>query len=892
MKTSHEIRNAFLDFFRSKGHEIVSSAPVVVKDDPTLLFNNSGMAQFKDIFLGTKTRQFPRVADTQKCMRVSGKHNDLEDVGHDTYHHTLFEMLGNWSFGDYYKEEAIAWAWELLTDVLQIPKDRLYVTVFEGDEKESLAPDTEALDLWKKWIAEDRILMGNKKDNFWEMGEVGPCGPCSEIHVDCRTDEERAKLDGKALVNNDHPQVIEIWNNVFMEFERKWISAEMMSSFAKKEIALYQATKLVSLPAKNVDTGMGFERLCMVLQGKSSTYDTDVFLPTKQYLEQKTGIKYDTATHIQQVAFRVVMDHIRSVTFPIADGQIPSNGGSGYVVRRILRRASRYAFQYLGLNQPFMFEIVPILAKQFQDIFPEIAGQKDFIQRIIEQEEKTFLQKLVVGSKMFEEYLETNPDTTLIEGDFAFKLYDTFGFPIDLTQLMARENKLEVDMERFEACLQEQKARSRQAGEVKIGDWVEVNAATDLPKFVGYDEDSVTTKILRYRTQQTQKGNVYQVVIAETPFYAEGGGQVGDMGELSSIHETLRVLDTKRENELIVLFVDKLPELAEGEWTATLDSEHRRKTRSNHSATHLLHAALRKVLGTHVEQRGSLVTPDLLRFDFSHFQKMSHEEMEEVERIVNQKIAEGIPLQEFRNTPIAEAKALGAMALFGEKYGEKVRVIVFDKNYSVELCGGIHVKNTAEIRLFKFVTESSIAAGIRRVECLTNDGAIAYYQAQMASLQQVSDLLKHPKNITKALEEVLEKNAELEKQVAAFNAEKVNAIKHTLLGKVKTINGIALVNEVVALSDAADLKNLSFELKKQIPNAIIVLGAVLGDKPQLSVIFSDDLAATNRYNANTIIRELAKEIQGGGGGQPFYATAGGKDVSGLNRAVAKVEGMI
>lgn len=872
--TSHSIRKAFLDFFQSKGHEIVPSAPVVVKDDPTLLFNNSGMAQFKDLFLGTKAIQFPRIADTQKCMRVSGKHNDLEDVGHDTYHHTLFEMLGNWSFGDYYKEEAIAWAWELLTDKLGIAKDRIYVTVFGGDASENLIPDEEAKSYWKKWIAEDRIIYGSKKDNFWEMGATGPCGPCSEIHVDCRSDEERAKVSGLELVNNDHPQVIEIWNNVFMQFQRNADGS------------------LTELPAKHVDTGMGFERLCMVLQGKTSTYDTDVFTPTRTYLENKTGIPYDTASHMEQVAFRVVMDHIRSITFPIADGQIPSNTGAGYVVRRILRRASRYAFTYLGLNQPFMHEIVPILAEQFKDIFPEVAAQAQFIQRIIEQEERTFLKKLEVGSKMFDEYLREHKDTNVIDGDFAFKLYDTFGFPIDLTQLMARERKYEVDMTAYNTNLEIQKTRSRNASEVKMGDWVEIIPTVDLPKFVGYDEMSTSTRILRYRSVDTTKGKVFQLVLEETPFYAESGGQIGDKGRITNGSESINVLDTKKENELIVHFVDKLPEDATGEWLAEVNTDTRRRIKSNHSATHLLHAALRNVLGTHVEQRGSLVNDEVLRFDFSHFAKLTDEEIQQVEDRVNEKIMEGIPLTEYRNMPIQEAKSLGAMALFGEKYGENVRVVIFDPQYSVELCGGTHVQNTSEIRLFKLVTESSISAGIRRVECLTSDAAISYFQTQTDKLDRIASLLKNPANLEKSVADMLDKIAVLEKQIAQISAQKVQQLKGELVHKVHTINGVNLISEIVDVASANDLKDLSFELKKVTQNTLIVLGASFDGKPMLSVIMSDDLAEAKKFNAGNIIRELAKSIQGGGGGQPFYATAGGKDVAGLPEAIQKAQSFL
>jgi alanyl-tRNA synthetase len=874
MLTSNEIRKAFLDFFRSKQHEIVPSAPVVVKDDPTLLFNNSGMAQFKDLFLGTKAIQFPRVADTQKCMRVSGKHNDLEDVGHDTYHHTLFEMLGNWSFGDYYKKEAIAWAWEFLTEVVKIDKNDIYVTVFEGDEKEGLEPDTEALNFWKEWVSEDRILYGNKKDNFWEMGDIGPCGPCSEIHVDCRTEEEKAAVSGKSLVNNDHPQVIEIWNNVFMQFSRN------------------ADRSLTPLPAKHVDTGMGFERLCMVLQGKTSTYDTDVFTPTREFLERKTGKIYTEATHIEQVAFRVIMDHIRSICFPIADGQLPSNTGSGYVVRRILRRASRYAFSYLGLNQPFMYEIVSILAAQFKEIFPELATQSAFIQRIVEEEEKNFLRKLESGSKIFEEYIAEHKGSNQIDGDFAFKLYDTFGFPFDLTDLMARERNLKVDEAGFKQKLDEQKDRSRKATEMQTGDWIEIYPTTDLPKFVGYDTETHFSRILRVRTSEAKKAKIYQIVLEETPFYAEGGGQIGDKGLITNGQETILILDTKRENELIVHFVNKLPADASGEWKAEVNHEHRRKVRANHSATHLLHAALRSVLGTHVEQRGSLVTDELLRFDFSHFAKVTDEEIQKVESIVNEKIMAGIPLTEYRSIPIAEAKGKGAMALFGEKYGENVRCIVFDPKYSVELCGGIHVKNTAEIRLFSFLSEGSTSAGIRRVECLTSDAAIAHLNAKAEKLEKIAHLLKNPVNLEKSVTDLLAKLEHLEKEMEKIQGEKVQQLKHELKAQATEVNGIQLISAIVSVGSADALKDLSFELRKITQNTLIVLGAKFDGKPLLSIIMSEDLADTKKYNASALVRELGKEIQGGGGGQPFYATAGGKNPDGLQKALDKVVGLI
>lgn len=867
MLTASQIRQTFLDFFRSKGHQIVDSAPIVVKDDPTLMFNNSGMAQFKDCFLGTKTAPNPRVADTQKCLRVSGKHNDLEEVGHDTYHHTMFEMLGNWSFGDYFKKDAIAWSWELLTDVYGLPKEHLYATVFGGDEKEGLAPDEEAKRYWLQYLPESQILYGSKKDNFWEMGDTGPCGPCSEIHVDLRTESERSQVAGRDLVNRDHPQVVEIWNNVFMEFQRKADGS------------------LEKLPAQHVDTGMGFERLCMALQGKTSTYDIDLFQPFRQTIERASGLNYDTAEHIQQVAMRVVMDHIRAIVFTICDGQIPSNTGAGYVIRRILRRASRYAFQYLGLKEPFLHKLVAVMAESYADIFPEVGKQREFIARIIKEEEESFLQKLERGSRLFEEHVATLSGKE-IEGAFAFKLYDTFGFPIDLTELMAREQGYTVDMQGFAAELQAQKDRSRAATELKTGDWVEVNPSNDLPKFVGYDTTDLHTRILRYRTIENKGKKQFQIVLEETPFYAESGGQVGDTGEIRNASgEVISILDTKRENEMIVHFTDKLPADASGEWRATVNHDRRRLIRANHSATHLLHAALRKYLGTHVEQRGSLVSDELLRFDFSHFAKMSDEEIQLVEKEVNEKIMAAIPLTEYRGVPIADAKAMGAMALFGEKYGEHVRVIVFDQNYSVELCGGTHVQNTQEIRLFKLVSESSSAAGIRRVEAYTSDGAVAYLNSQLALTQRISELLNSPQNLEKAIADLAERNRQLEKSLLALNAEKVTRLRDELLPQAETLaNGVRVLRRVVSLGSADDLKNLTFELKKAADsNTAILLGAAIDDKPQLSLIFTDDLVG--KYNASQLIRELAKHIQGGGGGQPFYATAGGKNAAGLQAAV-------
>ncbi len=874
MKTAQEIRSIFLRFFESKGHRIVPSAPIVVKNDPTLMFTNAGMNPFKDIFLGLRTADSPRVADTQKCLRVSGKHNDLEEVGHDTYHHTMFEMLGNWSFGDYYKTEAIAWAWELLTQRYELDPSRLYVTVFGGYTPENLASDEDAIAEWTKWIDTDRILPFGKKDNFWEMGETGPCGPCSEIHIDLRSEADRQLIDGKTLVNTGHPQVVEIWNLVFIQFNRKSDSS------------------LEELPSKHVDTGMGFERLCMALQGKAATYDTDMFDPMKARLQELTNFPYTDADPLQQVALRVILDHIRALVFTIADGQIPSNTGAGYVVRRLLRRASRYAFANLNLTEPFLYSLVPIMAQSYQEIFPEVRGQQEFISRIIEEEEKSFLRKLDTGSTMFEEYLSGLQPGNLVDGAFAFKLYDTFGFPIDLTELMAREKGREVDMVAFQEHLEAQKNRSRNATETTTGDWVIVNEGEGMPRFYGYDTFSLKTVIRQYRTVKTAKLAIFQIVLDGTPFYAESGGQVGDKGVLTNGIETIGVIDTQRENDLIIHVVDHLPADAFGEWTAAVSVAARSATSSNHTATHLLHAALRQVLGTHVEQRGSLVSPDLLRFDFSHFAKVTDEELAMVEDIVNEKIADGIALQERRNVPIEDAKALGAMALFGEKYGDSVRVIIFDPAYSVELCGGTHVPNTRDIRLFKLVSEGSVAAGIRRVEALTAQGAIQFFESQYKTLQQVSELLKSPADVLKAVEDLSQRMKSLEKEVQEMTAGKIQQLKSELAASATEVKGVNLIRAQVALSTPDDLKQLSFELKKITSNTLIVLGAVIKDKPLLSVIVSDDLAETNKFHAGNLVKALAKEIKGGGGGQPFYATAGGSDASKLGDALAQVENLI
>ena len=871
MKSSKVIRKSYLQFFKQELHQIVPSAPIVIKNDPTLMFTNAGMNQFKDIFLGLKSPKHERVADTQKCLRVSGKHNDLEEVGHDTYHHTMFEMLGNWSFGDYYKKEAIAWAWELMTKVFEIDPDRIYVTIFSGDEEDGLELDQEARDEWKKWISEDRILPFDKKDNFWEMGDVGPCGPCSEITVDMRSEEERAKIDGKTLVNADHPEVVEVWNLVFMQYNR------------------LADRSLEELPEKHVDTGMGFERIVMVLQNKQSTYDTDLFDDTKNFLESITGINYEKATEIQQIAIRVIIDHIRAIVFAIGDGQIPSNTGAGYVIRRVLRRASRYAFSYLGISEPFLYKMVEILAELYSGVFDEVKQQQKFIERIIHEEEKGFLKKLEAGEKMFSDYLHKNPDNNQIDGDFAFKLYDTFGFPIDLTELMAREKGKEVDLETFEKNLQAQKDRSRKATEMTTGDWVIVKPSQDLPRFLGYDSLEVETSILQYRTVKTAKKSLYQVVLEETPFYAESGGQIGDRGTISNGTETIKVIDTKKENELIVHFVDKLPKSAEGSWTASVYKSFREKVMANHTATHLLHAALRNHLGTHVEQRGSLVSDKALRFDFSHFSRVTEEEIEKIENEVNEKIATGIALTEYREMPIEDAKAMGAMALFGEKYGDQVRVIVFDPEYSVELCGGTHVQNTRDIRLFKLISESSSAAGIRRIEAYTSERAVGYLADKAASLDRISALLKSPRDLEKAVEDLSNKNRELEKELHTFRIAQIRGLKDRLINKAETHGDISVIRDVISVSNSDDLKSLSFDLKKATENTLVVLGAVIKNKPLLSVIMSDELANSGKFHAGKMVKELAKEIQGGGGGQPFYATAGGRKVEGLEAALKKLD---
>ncbi|MCX6216680.1 alanine--tRNA ligase [Spirosoma sp.] len=878
--TSHEIRRHFLDFFQSKQHLIVASAPLVAKNDPTLMFNNSGMAQFKDFFLGNGTPPSKRVADTQKCLRVSGKHNDLEDVGFDTYHHTMFEMLGNWSFGDYFKKEAITWAWELLTEVYKLPKDRLYVSVFQGDAKDNVPFDQEAFDLWKPIVGEDRIIYGNKKDNFWEMGDTGPCGPCSEIHVDLRTPEEIAEKPGKELVNADHPQVVEIWNLVFMQFNRKADGS------------------LEALPARHVDTGMGFERLCMAIQNKRSNYDTDVFTGTIKVIEEISGIAYTAGTGMTDVAMRVISDHIRAVSFAIADGLVPSNAKAGYVIRRILRRAIRYGYSYLNLTEPFMTKLVPTLAMQFADVFPELTAQRDFVATVIREEEISFLRTLGTGLGRLDQIIGqlTTDGKTEIPGETVFELNDTFGFPADLTALIAREKGLSIDEAGFQKALQEQKARSRKDASSSAGDWLDVNE-TDRVEFVGYDQPEAYAQIVKYRKIQNKQGTQVQVVLDKTPFYAESGGQIGDTGTLelfagSDQIGTLTVLDTKKENDLTIHIVqdvtgiDELLTEADSVY-AVINTNRRGLTSSNHSATHLLHAALREVLGTHVGQKGSYVGPDALRFDFSHFSKVTDEQLAEVERIVNEKIREDIKLDEKRNVPIAQAKELGATALFGEKYGDFVRVITFDPNYSVELCGGTHVPATGHIGLFKFTGEGSVSTGIRRVEGKTSKGAEALVNEQMAVVSELKELLKAPKDVVKAVQSILDERAALQKQVEALQNEKVQQLKNELLTKVQAVNGHMVLVERVEVPNADALKQLAYDLKAKVDNLALVLGADINGKPQLAVMLPDSLIQDKKLNAGQVVKELAKNIKGGGGGQPFFATAGGTDLSGLDAALAQ-----
>jgi alanyl-tRNA synthetase len=868
-----KIRSTFIEFFQSKQHQYVPSSPIVVKNDPTLMFTNAGMNQFKDAFLGNEIAKYSRVANSQKCLRVSGKHNDLEEVGVDTYHHTMFEMLGNWSFGDYFKKEAIEWAWELLTEVYKLPKDRLYVSVFQGDAGDKLEKDVEAAELWSKIVPEDRIILGSKKDNFWEMGDTGPCGPCSEIHVDLRSEAEIAQVPGRDLVNNDHPQVIEIWNLVFMQFNR-------LADGSLKE-----------LPAKHVDTGMGFERLVRAIQFKSSNYDTDLFTPFLDAIAKKSGKAYglDEQTDI---AFRVIVDHIRAISFTIADGQIPSNNKAGYVIRRILRRAVRYGYTFLGLQQPFLFELTPLIAEYFGDIFPEVRQQQEFITKVIFEEETSFLRTLDHGLKMLESIKSelNSKGEKVITGKTAFELYDTFGFPLDLTSLIARENGFSVDEKGFAGEMEQQKTRSRAASGQETGDWILVNEDTGV-EFVGYDFTESYSQIIKYRTITDKKGDHYQLVLDRTPFYAESGGQAGDTGWLVSDLEKIRVIDTKKENDLIVHLVEKLPAHPEVRFSSEVDREKRQLTMNNHSATHLLQSALKEVLGDHIQQRGSLVNENLLRFDFSHFGKMSEEEIAKVEEIVNAKVRENITLHEQRNVPIEEAKKMGATALFGEKYGDFVRVITFQKDFSVELCGGTHVPSTSQIGLFKITSEGSISAGVRRIEAITSKAAETYLREQENLVKEIQDLLKNPKDVKKAIESLIHERNELRKELEVLHLEKASGVKNELLKQFIEKDRINTLIALVELPNAESLKKLAYELKNEVANAFVILAAKIEGKPQVAVILEETLVTSKGLNAGQIVRELAKEIQGGGGGQPFFATAGGKDLGGLEKVVAKAREM-
>ncbi|CAI9675633.1 MULTISPECIES: alanine--tRNA ligase [Elizabethkingia] len=864
--TSQEIRQRFLDFFKEKGHQIVPSAPIVLKDDPTLMFSNSGMTQFKDFFLGYKEPSSLRIADTQKCLRVSGKHNDLDDVGRDTYHHTMFEMLGNWSFGDYFKKEAIAWAWELLTEVYKISKDDLYVTIFEGDASENLERDQDAYNFWKEHIDESRIINGNKKDNFWEMGDTGPCGPCSEIHVDIRSAEEKAKVSGRELVNQDHPQVVEVWNLVFMEFLRK----------ADKS--------LEKLPKQNVDTGMGFERICMALQGKESNYDTDVFTPLISKVEEISGKKYTGILENEKdIAIRVVVDHIRAVAFAIADGQLPSNGGAGYVIRRILRRAISYAYRFLDMKEAFLYQLVAILKDQMGSFFPEIVKQEKLVTEVIKEEENSFLKTIEHGLVRLDAIIQAtiNNNEKNLPGEQVFELYDTFGFPADLSRIIAEEKGLSIDEAGFEEEMNKQKQRSKQSSASKTYDWVILEEKPE--NFVGYDLTENEVKITRYRKIENKDGEFYQIVLDETPFYAEGGGQVGDKGVLENAAESIEILDTKKENNLNISLIPTLPQDVKASFTAKVDLSKRKDTENNHSATHLLHEALRNVLGTHVEQKGSFVGPDYLRFDFSHFSKMTEEEWTAVEQQVNEKIRKNIALQEYRNIPIQEAMDKGAMALFGEKYGDNVRMIEFGT--SKELCGGTHVKNTGEIGLFKIESEGSAAAGIRRIEAITGSKAREYFETLEKNYQEIAQFLKS-KDVLKSVQKLVEENQSLKSEIESFKAEKAKQEALQWKNEYQEKGDKKLLVKKTSM-DAGSIKDIVFQLKKEIPGSLTIILSNAGDKPMITIGVSDDLTQT--YQAGALIKDLAKEIQGGGGGAPAFATAGGKNLDGLEKAFEKAQ---
>ncbi|MBC8319395.1 MAG: alanine--tRNA ligase [Bacteroidetes bacterium] len=872
---SIDIRKSFLAFFESKQHKIVPSAPMVVKNDPTLMFTNAGMNQFKDLFLGNTPVVNSRVADTQKCLRVSGKHNDLEEVGHDTYHHTMFEMLGNWSFGNpsgiskgYFKKEAIGYAWELFTKVYGIRQDQLYVTVFEGDKQDGLSADTESYNIWKQYLPESRILLGSKKDNFWEMGETGPCGPCSEIHIDIRTSEEREKIPGNELINKDHPEVIEIWNLVFIEFNR------------------LANGKLMPLAAKHVDTGMGFERLAMVLQGVRSNYDTDIFAPIINEIAKLAGISYGQIKE-SDIAMRVMADHVRAVAFAIADGQLPSNNGAGYVIRRILRRAVRYGFTFLNFEEPVLYKILPVLVEEMGDVFPELKSQSNFISQVIREEEVAFLRTLDHGIKKFDKYIETHPDKKQIDGDFAFELFDTFGFPIDLTQLIAREKGITIDMEGFAKGLNAQKTRSRNAAEIDAGDWITVreqdNPDSYHEDFVGFQLLETITNIKKYRKVVSSKKTSYEVILGTTPFYAESGGQVGDRGTLSSGNETLQVIDTKKENNQIVHIVTSEPQFPESELLAKVDEKKRKLTTANHSATHLMHAALRKVLGGHVEQKGSLVNEDKVRFDFSHFSKMTGSEIKEVERIVNNQIRENISGDIKQDIPMADAQEMGAIALFGEKYGDKVRVVSFNPDFSVELCGGTHVVSTGNIGFFKILSESGIAAGVRRIEAVTGEKAEGHVYNQVETLNSIKDLFKNQPDTLLAVNNVIDQRHRLEKEIKNIQKKQALQTADSLINSAEVISDIKFVSSKTNL-EFNQAKSLAQKIRSSGENIVTILSTQNNEKINLIISISDKLVASHGLNAGDIVKEISHYISGSGGGQPFLATAGGKDASGIEAA--------
>jgi len=869
---SKEIRNTFLEFFQDKSHTVVPSAPMVVKDDPTLMFINAGMNQFKDYFLGNKEPQSKRIADSQKCMRVSGKHNDLEEVGHDTYHHTMFEMLGNWSFGDYFKEEAIDWAWEFLVDVLKIPADRFYATIFSGDKNDNLQKDDESYKYWKKHLSPERILDGSKKDNFWEMGETGPCGPCSEIHIDFRSEEDRKKLPGDQLVNQDHPEVIEIWNLVFIQFNRKADGS------------------LEMLPEKHVDTGMGFERLCMIMQNKLSNYETDIFQPIIQETGKICGKQYGKNEHTD-IAMRVIADHLRAISFSIADGQLPSNVKAGYVIRRILRRALRYGYSNLEQKEPFIYKLVPTLIQVMGDAYPELQSQQTLIEKVIKEEEQSFLKTLDTGIKMLDQVIKKTLENGSMEvdGKTAFELYDTYGFPLDLTELILKEKGLFVNRKEFDKELNKQKSRSRQAGQVEAGDWIKVNEE-DKQEFVGYDYLNTKVQITQYRKVKSKGKELYQLVFNYTPFYSESGGQVGDTGYIQANGEKINIVDTKKENNLIVHYTKKLPSDVTATFDAVVSRKERTKTANNHTATHLLHHALRKIIGQHVEQKGSLVHPNYLRFDFSHFQKLSKEEINKIEQAVNHYIRENIPLEEKREVPMEEAQQMGATALFGEKYGDTVRVIRFGD--SIELCGGTHVEATGQIGFFKIISEAAISAGIRRIEAITADKAEEYIYKQLNTLEEIGELLNNPKNLSKSVEKLVQDNAKLNKQVEELLQDKVKNLKQELVDKKEDINGVNYIADIIEIESSGAMKDMAFQMKNEVDNLVLLMGANINGKANLSLMISEKLVEEKGLNASKIISEAAKEIKGGGGGQAFFATAGGKDPSQLQAALDKGKKLI